>query len=393
LLATLTRYEGWVLCLAVAAIVTCVAWRRTGLAAAGEPGDVPGRYRRRLRARLRAVEANLIFYGCLGASGIAGWVLWNAVIFHDPLYFQTGPFAKPSLWVSHSDVAIGHWGLSVLTYLYAMIDNAGLLALALGAVGFAYYLVRTRLRIEAIAPLALTAFVPFYVYALYSGQRPLHVTQISGSLYNVRFGLLMVLPTAIFLSFLATAVTDSTSRAWVRRGALALLLVAGAGGAGLIARGGIDTLAEAVAFRSAPSERANAAAAHWLRTHYDGGKVLMESFGNETVTFGSRISLSEIVYEGSFRQWAPDLAHPAGHGIRWIYMRQAPGNTDEVYRQLHASPQLAGYRLVYHDPARLIYERRAAGQPLTPRRPEISVPGHLRHHHHRHPAHRAGPRK
>ena len=58
-------------------------------------------------------------------SGIAGWILWNAVIFHDALYFQTGQFTKPSLWVSHADTAIGHLGRSLLTYLYAMIDNAG----------------------------------------------------------------------------------------------------------------------------------------------------------------------------------------------------------------------------------------------------------------------------
>lgn len=388
LLASLTRYEGWVLTVAVAGIVSYVAWRRAGSAGGGHLAARRGRSgERRLWSRLRAVEANLIFYACLGVSGIAGWVLWNAVIFHDPLYFQTGPFAKPSLWVSHSEKAIGHWGVSAMTYLYAMADNAGALALALATVGFAYYLVRSRFQIESIAPLALTAFVPFYVYALYSGQRPLHVTQISGSLYNVRFGLLMVLPTAIFMSFLATAVTDSTSRAWLRRGAFAVLAVAAVAGAGLVARGGVDTLTEAVVFRAAPAEHANTVAARWLRSHYDGGKMLMESFGNETVTFASRISLSEIVYEGSFRQWQPDLANPARHGIRWIYMRQTPGSQDQVFRQLHGSAQLAGYRLVYHDAQRLIYERGTAAQPVSTgahQHPDVRRPAAGRHHRHRH---------
>jgi hypothetical protein len=361
LLASLTRYEGWVLCVTVAAIVTYVAWRRSGHAGWGQlvPQGRSGRGKRRLWSRLRAAEANLIFYGCLGASGIAGWVLWNAVIFHDPFYFQTGPFAKPSLWVSHSEKAVGHWGVSGLTYLYAVADNAGALVLALGVVGFAYYLARTRFRISTIAPLALTAFVPFYVYALHSGQRPLHVTQISGSLYNVRFGILMVLPTAIFLSYLVTAVTDSTRRIWLRRAASAALVVAAVAGAVLVSRGGVDTLTEAVTFRAASAERANTVAALWLRSHYDGGKVLMESFGNETVTFASRIPLGQIVYEGSFRQWEPDLAQPEGHGIRWIYMRRTPGSQDQVFRLLHGTGQLTGYRLVYQDPARLVYVRRA----------------------------------
>jgi hypothetical protein len=383
LLASLTRYEGWVLCLAVGAIVTYVAWRRAG-AADGDYLAANGRdgHRRwRLWSRLRAVEANLIFYGCLAASGIAGWVLWNAVIFHDPFYFQTGPFAKPSLWVSHSEKAIGHWGVSAMTYLYATADNAGTLALALAVVGFGYYLFRTRFRIDAVAPLALTAFAPFYIYSLYSGQRPLHVTQISGSLYNVRFGLLMVLPIAIFMSFLVSAVTSSGSSIWLRRGAVGALALAAIAGAGLVARGGIDTLTEAVTFRAAPGEQANARAALWLRAHYNGGKVLMESFGNETVTFGSRISLGEIVYEGSFRQWDPDLAHPGSHGIRWIYMRQTPGSQDEVFRRLHGSSQLASYRLVYHDPERLIYERREAARAAAdtvhqPPGPRYALAGH-----------------
>ena len=382
LLASLTRYEGWVLGVAIVGIVAYVAWRRSGHDDDGAP-VTPGR-RQGAWPRLQAVEANVIFYGSLGLSGIAGWVLWNAVIFHDPLYFQTGPFAKPSLWVSHSEKAIGHWGVSALTYLYAMADNAGTLALALAAAGFAYYLARTRLRVDAIAPLALTCFVPFYVYALYSGQRPLHVTQITGSLYNVRFGLLMVLPTAIFMGFLVTAIARHR-RVWLRIGGCAALTAVAVACAGLVLHGGIETLTEAVVFRAAPAEQANARAADWLRAHYDGGEVLMESFGNETVTFASRIPLGQIVYEGSFRQWDPDLADPAGHGIRWIYMRRTPGSQDQVFRRLHGSPQLASYRLVYQDPDRLIYERRGPAQSFIylqhqphGRQPPVSA----RHHSH-----------
>jgi hypothetical protein len=366
-LATLTRYEGWILCGAVLVIVAYVAWRRTAAAQIPDPAlAAPGgsawrRWRWRLRAirpRVQAVEANAIFYGCLGVSGIAGWVVWNAVIFHDPLYFQTGQFAKPSLWVSHSERAIGHWGVSAMTYLYAMADNASFAALALAAVGFGYYLVRTRLRPESVAPLALTAFLPFFVYALYSGQRPLHVVQITGELYNVRFGLLMTLPTAIFAGYLVTAI-PAGAQAWLRRAASAALVVAVAGCSVLVLHGGIATLTEPLDFRASPAEHANAAAANWLRAHYNGGKVLMESFGNETVTFSSRIPVGQIIYEGSYRQWQPDLADPAGHGIRWIYMRRTPGSPDDVYRRLHGSAQLNSYRVVYKDPDRLIYIRRS----------------------------------
>lgn len=378
LLASLTRYEGWVLCAAVAVIVGYVSWRLPSHDPDGASPPPAGRGLARWRwwSRLHSAEANVVFYGCLGMSGIAFWVLWNAAIFHDALYFQTGPFAKPSLWVGHSDLAVGHWGTAGLTYLYAMTDNAGAVAVALGAVGFVWYVVRTRLRPETIAPLALTAFVPFYVYALYSGQRPLHVTQINGSLYNVRFGLLMVLPVAIFIGYLV-AVIPARAPGWLRSTGSGGVLLAAVACAGLVLHSGTATLTEATNFRATQAEQANTTAANWLRSHYDDGKVLMESFGNETVTFGSHIPLNQIVYEGSFRQWGPDLADPVGHGIRWIYMRQAPGNQDQVYQRLHGTAELHGYHLVYRDPARLIYRRdapsgMAANIPANPAQSRVS---------------------
>ena len=100
----------------------------------------------------------------------------------------------------------------------------------------------------------------------------------------------------------------------------------------------------------------------------------MESFGNETVTFSSRIPVGQIIYEGSFRQWRPDLADPAGHGIRWIYMRRTPGSPDDVFRRLHGSVQLSGYRLVYEDPDRLIYTLRSRGGPVDPAAPRPAAP-------------------
>jgi hypothetical protein len=44
------------------------------------------------------------------------------------------------------------------------------------------------------------------VYAIYSGQRTLDVTQLSGGLYDIRFGAAMVLSAAIFTGYLAVAV-------------------------------------------------------------------------------------------------------------------------------------------------------------------------------------------
>ena len=126
----------------------------------------------------------------------------------------------------------------------------------------------------------------------------------------------------------------------------------------LIVKGGIDTLMEPEAFQASSNQLADNQAAAWLHKHYNGGKVLMESFGNEAVTFESQIPIESIIYEGSYRQWQPALRDPLAQGIRWIYMRGAPGGTDEVWQALHGSTELSHYSPVYATPDQLIYRER-----------------------------------
>jgi putative flippase GtrA len=343
LLGTLSRYEAWVIDVAVVIVIVWVTWQRERPA--------------RPRARLRLIEGQLIFYGTLAFAGVAAWVLWNAAIFHNPFYFQDGAFAKSSLWVSSADVSVGHWRIAAETYLYAMTDNVGWLALGLAAIGLAFYLAKTRLRAESLAPLVPLVIIPFYIYALYAGQRPLYVAQINGTLYNVRFGVLTVLPVALFLGYLAVVVQER-SRRWLRTAGYAGLCCAVVAASALIVKTGVDTLREPEAFQTSASQLAENQAAEWLQKHYSGGKVLMESFGNEAVTFESQIPVGSIIYEGSYRQWQPALRDPLAQGIRWIYMRRAPGGTDEVWQALHGSAELSHYSLVYATPDQLIYQER-----------------------------------
>jgi hypothetical protein len=210
----------------------------------------------------------------------------------------------------------------------------------------------------------LWVFLPFFVSALHSGQRPLHVPEVGGlPLYNVRFGVVMSLATSVFAGYLVGRLVRA-SLGWRGRYAPAAAFALGAAAviAAVVAVPGTATRAEAVAFRAGAAERANADAAAWLRGNYDGGLVLMQSFGNESVTFDSRIPTEHIVYEGSFRMWEPALAHPARHHIRWIYLRTTPGSRDDTAEALAGSAQLASdYRLVWSDHDREIYRRRGAG--------------------------------
>lgn len=322
--ATLVRYEGWVFLAAVALVVAVRSWRRTH--------PVPW-------ARVRA-EA--LFFGIPAVGGVALWSAWNAAIFGDPLNFLRGEFAKPALWVGADERAVGDWGVSLWTYLLAMNHDLGPLVLLLGAAGAVAFAWRTRLRDGAAALLPLLVFLPFFVWALHSGQRPLHVPELGGDFYNVRFALVMALPAAVFTGYLAVRPIRPSLRL------LPAAVVALACAEPLTSTPA--TPAEARAFRAGGAERVNAEAAAWLRAHYDGGRVLMQSWSNETVVFDSRVPTDEVVYEGSYRQWEPALADPAGHGIRWVHLRRTPGGEDRVWQRLHDNPALLDrYALVYRD--------------------------------------------
>jgi glycosyltransferase involved in cell wall biosynthesis len=352
LLACATRYEGWVLLGGLALAVWYVSWRRS-----------QGRGWRR---------ATLAYFGFVAGMMIPGWMAWNWVILGSPLNFWNGAYAKPSLWVASGEQAVGHLTVAARTYWIAVVDNAGFSLVLLALFGLYYFLWQSRLRPETVAPLVLLTLAPFFVLALYGGQRPLHVPQISGDLYNVRFGLVMTPAVAFFVGYLVTELAGQ-----IRRGLAVRLLphVAVIGLAVAIAVfGGVpSTLAEGMAFRAAPTEQADAAASKWLRAHYDGGLVLMESFGNESVTFASQIPTDRIVYEGSYRQWQPALTDPAGHDVRWVYERRTPGSEDDVYRSLNGTNRLAGYAMVYQDHGRVIYRRGAASSVVASGTPTTTV--------------------
>ena len=42
------------------------------------------------------IIANQILFGFLGGFGIVLWLIWNKIIFGDPLFFQHGPYSAQS---------------------------------------------------------------------------------------------------------------------------------------------------------------------------------------------------------------------------------------------------------------------------------------------------------
>jgi hypothetical protein len=338
---SLIRYEAWVYLAVMFVIFGLAAWHK----------------------RYGPQKAEGLFWTAIYASslGILFWMAYNQVVFHSFLNFWNGEYAKPSLWVGEAEKSVGNLPVAFKTYFYAVQDNLLLVGMVLAALGLIAMIVKERLSLRSLPSLGLMALFPFFVVALYTGQRPLHVLQIGGTdLYNVRFGLLMVLPEALMIGYLVSVLSGFKLR-YARlglAGALTLGLLATVTVPGFMApTSKIVTLKEPLEFAKTSSFEQSDGVSTYLASHYTGGKILMESFGNELVLFRANIGLGDNVYEGSYKMWEPALDNPSDHQIKWIVMRHT-SQPDLVYTDLHDSPELDSYTKVFSNDSYDVYEEK-----------------------------------
>lgn len=340
LIATLTRYESWVLLAIMSVIVVYVAYRK-----------------KYTRKRMEGMSIAFIYVSYLG---IASWMLVSLLIFGNFLYFQTGDYSKPSLWVGEHEPAVGDGWIAFLTYSYAVLDNLWPIIVILAIIGLVAMVVKERLALRTLPVLSLTLLFPFFVMALLLGQRPLHVAQINGDMYNVRFGLLMILPAAIAIGYLVSLFPGKRRIEKAVAGALVAVSVAFLF-SGVVTNESIASLREPTYELQKSSTVTTDEVSDYLASHYKDGRILIESFGNNTILFNAKISLRERIYEGSYRLWEPALKDPVGSNIQWIVMRHEGNNLpDKVYRNLYGTETLQSYVQVFANSGYFIYERRAS---------------------------------
>lgn len=330
-LGSLIRYENWIILFAAVPLLIYSFARR--------------------RFAWARLEGTLIYWGYWAFIGIAAWLAWNLLIFGDPLYFQRGEYADPSNWVFEGSQVVGNFPMALMTYIFAILSTVGPMLIAAIA-GIVIYLARTRLRADSVMPFLPLALFPFFVLVVFVGQRPLDVPQITGGVYNIRFGLIMSLPVAVFAAYLA-----SQHRFLIGAVGTAAVISAGV----LVGTLGIITTEEA-RIQVNPDQ---VAAGEWFADHYHGEWMLLESFGNDIFQHTAGIRLSHVIYEGTYQTWELALAEPA-QWAEWVVMRPAVGQgqpADKLWRTYHDDPGFhQDYELAYKNPGLEIYRRRPASQ-------------------------------
>ncbi len=339
MLASLVRYEGWFLFLYAGALIVLHLFRKTDF-----------RSVKSILENYKKVEGVTLFFITLAGLGIFLWFLWNLLIFKDALYFVFGPFSahtqQEQLQAANQLPTKGSWTLSLITYVYAVAFNAGAFTALMGAVGavalFSYkkLSVSTRLAVSAL----LSPFI-FNVVALYFGHSVLFIQGIvSGTWFNVRYGVIMVPAIAIFIGFL---IQRARNFRYVILGLIIFVTVFQ-----LISRDAV-TIDDA---RVGSSQKNVTEVSGWLSENAknNDGFVLIAVASHDAIIFSSGLPMKKFIHEGTGRYWELATTDPS-HWAKWIIMRTGD-ESDGTWRAVSKTKELSKYDLVEKYPFADIYQ-------------------------------------
>jgi len=336
MLAMLCRYDGWFLSAVYVACVALMGWR--------------------LRYSWRDIRGLTLVMGTFGfVVPAAGWVIYNYLIFNNPIYFQNGPQSSSAQMAAKRSeiINIGNWPLTLKGYGTMLGSDLGLAALALGVIGLAVFLIAERFSARSVPVLGLLCVIPFYLYTLEAGSEPISMPSQPG-LLNYRFGLVVAIPIAILTGYLISKIPGPTMIA------AALIVVIGLAGLSAQAFRLHQVVLATEASQDLWAQNDQIQASDFLQ--HTSGLILIDIVQNERVDF---FAIDRTVYDGTKEsgrnQWPAVLRNPAAFGIKVIVMRR-PALTlpqDVVYGALYDTTTLQqNYQLAYSTPAYLIYEAR-----------------------------------
>lgn len=328
--STLIRYDGWFLFFFASLMLFVSAWKSGGY---------------------RKAEGTFVLFATLAGFGVFLWLLWNLLIFGDPLYFAFGPY---SAHAQQDDLAAagvlltkGSWFLSAKMYFYALAYNTDTFVLLLGAIGACVFFFDRKIDSRTrFASLALFAPLLFNILALYLGHSVLFIQGLSGDTwFNVRYGILMMASVAVFVGYLVHRAVPVRP---VLIGTLFFVLFFQFSSQDAVT---IDD------GRTGASQKNVTEVAAWLRDNAgpQKGYILISAASHDSVIFSSGLPMGRFIHEGTGPYYESAIQDP-DNWARWIVVR-SNSDSDSTWRLLKDNVGfLEGYRLVDHYPFADVYE-------------------------------------
>ncbi len=364
-LASLCRYDGWFLVIIEAGIVAIIYsplqihwqkfWHLKSLTDLKNSLTLKGLG---IKNSLKELDGRLVLFCTLAFFGVLLWLGWDGLILGDPLYFTHSEFSAKSQqlgWEAKGQLpAIHNLWLSFAYYFITALSNIGVLVFFVALVGLILFLLNQRqVHRFLIVWLLLTPFI-FYLVTLYIGQSIIFIPHLTPptfewTLFNVRYGAMMVPVAAIFFAY-----TFSRAKSLGRGLLIGLLLVQfclyGVGYSKVISLDdGLNGLSTA---KRPDAER-------WLKQNYDHGLVLLDDFSRLISIIRSGIPMANVIYIGNKPYWEESLVAPEKYAT-WIVVQK----NDAVWKDIYENPALQGrlykyFTKVYTSPEILIFRRTA----------------------------------
>lgn len=348
MLSTLTRYDGWFLLAYATTIVGIYIIRHKGiLPYIKNKKQKVGEY---IKKTFIETEGTLLLFLTLAAFGIVLWLLWNLLIFKDPLYFAFGPFSaraqQTELEKAGNLPTMHNWLLSLKVYFYALMFNSGGFTVFLGLLGAIYlWLDKKVLTDVKIASTLLFAPLLFNILALYMGHSVLFIQGISGDTwFNVRYGVMLVPAFAIFIGYLVNRFSD-----------LKIVIIGLFAFVTFFSIINFDTVTIDDA-RVGSSQKNVSEVSSWLAQNAGDKKgfILISAASHDAIIFSSGLPMKRFIHEGTGLYWESATTLP-DRWARWIIMRTHDEN-DLTFRLVNKTKGLEKYTLVNHFPFADIYE-------------------------------------
>lgn len=342
-LQVITRYDGWFV-VGIQAIV--IAINELVLS----------------KKTMQELIGKLVLFGLPVFFGISLWLLWNATIFGNPLYFAYGEYsAHAQQRVIEENAGLltkGNIITSLSVYAFAMLHNIGIFTIILSVIGAVLFFTRklyTSMQKKALFLLVLLSPIIFNILALFIGFSTITVPEFLASSsdvawFNVRYGLL-ALP---FVAILAGLVVSKTKGSIILVSMILLLQSI------IMYNTGIVTILDGT---SGASSFNNHAVSSMLQTSVQQDDTILMSVGVfNPVAFSSNIKLRQIIHEGVSHKWSDALHNPQVHAD-WIVMSSNPKRGDPVRIGLettYANTYLQHFEKVYEDKEATVYKAKQA---------------------------------
>jgi len=330
MLSTLIRYDGWFLLFVSTILIGLLMFKKKGF---------------------KAMEGTLFFFLTLASLGIILWVLWNLVIFKDPLYFAYGPYSAHAQQEQLDQAGIlatkNNLPLSLIVYIYALSYNSYTPAVVLGFIGFIFFLLDKKLSANVkIASLALLAPFAFNVLAMYLGHSVLFIQGfLGGTWFNVRYGLMMAPSIAIFIGYLVGRASNGLKVSIIGLYSFMVMFA--------FLNGDAVTLDDA---RVGSSQKNVTEVSGWLNenTKDEEGFILISAASHDAIIFSSGLPMKRYIHEGTGAYWESATTAP-DRWARWIVMR-TNDNNDQTFKLVNQTGALPKYDLVDSYPFADIYQ-------------------------------------